>query len=275
MNTNSILTADILDIIFDGKNKDYGAYQLRKTYNSRLLKALLLTTLLLVFLISGMVWANKLHSRIVLTERVGPDIILDKIPPKQPPKIEIVLPPKKSISPTIEIKKLATPVIVSDPIADADKLPENDALDNAVIGMVNQDGIKSEGRNVLPVNDGGKDIIAIPKKEEDQPDFLKIEIEAVYHGGATAWFRFLNKTLGNNYPQEAIENGIEGTVIIQFMVDTNGTVSNVEAISGPIELRATAVQVIKKSGQWDAAIQNGRKVKSYKKQPIVFKLQVD
>ncbi|MFL5748594.1 MAG: energy transducer TonB, partial [Niastella sp.] len=49
--------------------------------------------------------------------------------------------------------------------------------------------------------------------------------------------------------------------------------SDVEAISGPNELRAEAVRVIKKSGKWTPAVQNGRQVKSYKKQPIVFRLE--
>jgi len=60
---------------------------------------------------------------------------------------------------------------------------------------------------------------------------------------------------------------------VQFIVDKQGVVSDVEAISGPNELREEAVRVIKKSGQWTPAVQNGRQVKSYKKQPIIFQFQ--
>jgi len=98
-----------------------------------------------------------------------------------------------------------------------------------------------------------------------------VEIESDYPGGASAWQRYLNKNL--RYPQEAIDGEIQGTVVVQFIVDKAGNVSDVDAISGPKELRDEAVRVIKKSGSWTPAVQNGRQVKSYKKQPIVFRLE--
>jgi periplasmic protein TonB len=102
--------------------------------------------------------------------------------------------------------------------------------------------------------------------------YTKVEIESVYPGGQQAWFRFMANTL--RYPDEAVNKEIQGTVIVQFIVDTTGNVSNIEAISGPLTggLREEAVRVIKKSGNWIPAVQNGRKVKSYKKQPLVFSL---
>ena len=98
-----------------------------------------------------------------------------------------------------------------------------------------------------------------------------MEIESSYPGGPGAWMRYLNKTF--RYPQEAQDNEIQGTVVVQFIVDKAGVVSDVEAISGPKELRDEAVRVIKKSGSWTPAVQNGRQVKSYKKQPIQFRLE--
>ncbi len=99
-----------------------------------------------------------------------------------------------------------------------------------------------------------------------------MEIESDIPGGTAAWFRYLKKNL--RYPDEAVNNEIQGTVIVQFIVDKEGNVSDVKAISGPQGgLREEAVRVIKKSGKWTPAVQNGRKVKSYKKQPIVFKLE--
>jgi Gram-negative bacterial TonB protein C-terminal len=94
------------------------------------------------------------------------------------------------------------------------------------------------------------------------------EKDASYKGGPKAWERFLRQKC--NTPQEALEKGIRGTVIVQFMVDEQGIVSDVQAISGPEELKGEGVRVIKKSGQWEPALQNGRHVRSYKKQPLVF-----
>ena len=96
-------------------------------------------------------------------------------------------------------------------------------------------------------------------------------IEAEYPGGAAAWQRFLNKNL--RYPEEAIDNEIQGSVVVQFVVDEEGNVSDVEAASGPQALSAEAVRVIKKSGKWTPAIQNGRYVKSIKRQPFIICLE--
>jgi protein TonB len=74
------------------------------------------------------------------------------------------------------------------------------------------------------------------------------------------------------YPDEALNNEIQGTVVVQFIVDKEGNVSDVQAVSGPTEggLREEAVRVIMKSGKWTPAVQNGRSVKSYKHQPVTF-----
>jgi len=101
--------------------------------------------------------------------------------------------------------------------------------------------------------------------------FVKVDIESDFPGGAAGWRRFLQNNLV--YPKKAERKKIEGTVVVQFIVDKDGTISNISAISGPELLQEAATDVIKKSPNWTPATQNGRKVKSYKKQPITFKLQ--
>jgi protein TonB len=98
-----------------------------------------------------------------------------------------------------------------------------------------------------------------------------VEIESDFPGGAAAWLHFLNNNL--TYPPKAVRKKVEGTVVVQFIVDKNGTLSDIEAISGPELLQEAAVNVIKNSPNWKPAIQDGKKVKSYKKQPITFRLQ--
>jgi periplasmic protein TonB len=104
--------------------------------------------------------------------------------------------------------------------------------------------------------------------------YTKVEVEASYPGGAHAWLGYLNHTL--RYPDDAVNNEIMGTVVVSFIVNTDSTISDVQAISGPQKggLREEAVRVIKLSGKWVPAMQNGRFVRSYKKQPLVFKLEV-
>jgi protein TonB len=185
-------------------------------------------------------------------------------PPPPPPKVE---PPK------VEMAKFTPPKIVpDDKVKEDEKPPEQEKLEDTKIGTVNQEGIKDEGITAPP-SDAGKGVVEAPKDNEDyDKTFTKVEIESDFPGGLSAWQRFLNKNL--RYPDDAVNNEIQGTVIVQFIVDKEGNVSDVSAISGPEGgLREEAIRVIKKSGKWTPAIQNGRQVKSYKKQPIIFRLE--
>ena len=101
--------------------------------------------------------------------------------------------------------------------------------------------------------------------------FKKVEVESKFPGGERAWINFLQENL--TYPKKAIRKKIQGTVVLQFIVDRDGTVSDIEAISGPEELQQGAIDVLKKTPNWIPAIQGGKKVKSYKKQPIVFRIE--
>lgn len=115
-------------------------------------------------------------------------------------------------------------------------------------------------------------------KEENDSDRIfmcNVAREAEYPGGQAAWQRYLNKSM--RIPEEAIDNESQGTVVVQFVVDEDGNVSNVEAVSGPKVLGAEAVRVIKQSGKWIPAqqIQNGRYIKSYKRQPFIIHLEAE
>ena len=274
MDANKILNADVLDIIFEGRNKDYGAYELRKTYNKRLTMALISMAavcglIFLAYFLGNAMGNDKNNKKMVVQDVQLQEVKQEekKEPPPPPP-------PPKPEPPKVEITKFTPPKIVKDEeVKPEEKPPEVEKLEETKIGTINQEGEKDQGIVAPPVSDQGKGVIEAPKKDETDYDktFTKVEIESEYPGGASAWQRYLNKSL--RYPQEAIDNEIQGTVVVQFIVDKAGMVSDVEAISGPEQLRDEAVRVIKKSGQWTPAVQNGRQVKSYKKQPIVFKLE--
>lgn len=101
--------------------------------------------------------------------------------------------------------------------------------------------------------------------------FSKIETESQFEGGTPGWARYLNKNL--KYPERAINNNIRGTVVIQFIVDKEGSVDAPEIFrSVEYSIDQVALDIIRKSPRWVPAVQNGRKVKSYKRQPIIFAL---
>jgi len=271
MEPNQIKDADILDILFEGRNKDYGAYELRKTYNGRIKKAMFLTGAVVGLLCIGYFVAGgtkgkmrplKDEGEVVLTEVEQPDKVL---PPPPPPKVQ---PP-----PQVAMRQFTTPVIVKTEVPPDEKPPLQDELDQVKIGTANVKGTADVGIETPPVSDGEKGVVEAPKKQDDDDAlFRKVEIESSFPGGTQAWARFLNKNL--HYPDEGMSNGVEGTVMVQFIVDKDGHISDAVAISGPEQggLREEAIRVIKKSGQWTPAVQNGRYVKSYKRQPVIFRI---
>ena len=274
MESSTILTADILDIIFEGRNKEYGAYDLRRTYGRRLMVSI--TVMVSVILLLGIGYAfagNKTVMAKVFVIPEDPHLtpVEEPVKPVEPPP-----PPKLPDPPKVEMTKFTPPRIVRDEdVKEDEKPPETDKLEDTRIATFNQDGMKDENIVAPPGEDHGRDVVVAPTKDEEDWNkvFTKVEMESEYPGGMPAWARYLNRNL--RFSQEALDNGVQGTVVVQFIVDKDGNVSDVEAVSGPMEHRAEAVRVIKKSGKWTPAIQNGHQVKSYKKQPIVFRLETE
>ena len=273
METNQIMHADILDILFEGRNKDYGAYDLRKTYNRRIVKALFMTAAVILLLFIGY-FVSNLNGGTKKAPMNVEDIQLANV--KEEKVVPPVVPPViKTPPPQVAMMRVTPPRIVpDDQVKPDEKPPENAKMDDIKIGANNVEGVKDDGVTAPPVGDAGKGVIEAPKKDETDYDgmFMKVEKESEFPGGTAAWQRFLNKNL--HYPDDALNNEIQGAVMVQFIVDKDGNVSDVEAVGGPDKggLREEAVRVIKKSGKWTPALQNGRYVKSYKKQPVTFSI---
>jgi protein TonB len=268
MEMGKILSADVLDIIFDQRNKEYGAYDLRRNYQRRLTKSLAVTLLVVVLLCLTYILLGSMKSD-------KNELIVDKIvtlepAPDEKPVEKLPPPPQKTIIPEVKTIQSTIPLIVKNDVKIEDPVPEQTDIDNAKIGKVTVAGMDDVGIVTPPV-EANTGVVAVPQKQGNGDEtFRKVEIDAQYPGGLEAWRAFLYRRLV--YPQEAVDEGKQGTVHVQFIVDKEGNVSDVNAISGPPELYAAAVSVIKKSGRWEPGIQNGQRVKSYKTQPITFKL---
>jgi periplasmic protein TonB len=268
MEPNQIKDAHFLDILFEGRNKEYGAYELRKSYNRRIVKALFA-----MGAVVGLLFLGSVVSGFGKGVRVAPadvtDVLLAKV---EEPKPVVVPPPPRIVPPPpVAMRIFTPPLIVKDAdVKPPDTPPVNDDLDKVKIGTVNTPGGDDVGAPGPPAGSGvPAGVVVAPTKTDDQP-LMVVEIEAGYPGGLPAWARFLNKNL--RYPDDGLNNGIAGTVMVQFVVDLEGNVSDIQAIGGPESggLREEAIRVIKKSGKWDPAIQNGRHVKAYRRQPVTF-----
>ncbi|GGA88202.1 energy transducer TonB [Puia dinghuensis] len=274
MDLQQIPQADLLDILFDGRNKDYGAYDLRKTYNNRLSRSILTTLAICLLLFIGYTVAGKMHhstSRPNVTEvylaAVDPPALKKELP-LTIPKPAHVTPP----APTIRI--VTTKIVPDDQVRPEDKPQPTEVPDNAHIAAVtNLNATGDDVARPLSNDNGagpGTGVIEKPVAKDNMEDGIVdiVQIESSYKGGMAAWQRFLLKNF--RVPQATEDQSGDVTVVVRFIVDKEGNVSNVEAISGPAELQKEAVRVIRLSGKWEPAIQNGRKVKSYKTQPITI-----
>ncbi|MBI1781324.1 MAG: TonB family protein [Sphingobacteriales bacterium] len=272
MEVNKILSSDLLDILFDERNKDYGAYELRRQYEKRLGMALLITAIAGLIIVVGSVLAKNINSGKKKANVIVEDVSLQKIQQEEQQKVEPPPPPPpKQEPPKIEITKFTPPKIVEDQeVKKEDEVKEQEDLKDANIGKIDQEGIKSDVVNPPKVEEATQ-VVQAPV--EDDQIFTKVEIEAGFPGGDGAWKKFLERNLNGQVPSD---NGApEGTyrVLVQFVVDKEGNVSDVKPLTSyGYGMEEEAVKAIKKGPKWTPAEQNGRKVKAYRTQPIVFQV---
>ncbi|MEN9570991.1 MAG: hypothetical protein RL172_2222 [Bacteroidota bacterium] len=269
METAQILSADVLDIIFDGRNKAYGAYDLRLTYNQRVKKSLLLTGFLFLIICFTILWSTpKKSTALNVMDYDGPTLADVK-----PPEAKPIIPPpvQKPTPPPVNAIQFTKPVLANN--TEAIK-PIEEIHDNQVIAS---ETIKSD--NTLSLVKAPQDIVEsnvleIPKANNEEVIFKKVEREAEFPGGDAAWFRYLQKSLANFNPSE---NGApEGKyqVIVKFIVSKHGQISDVQAETNyGYGLEQQAIECIKNGPGWKPALQNGVNVNAYRRQPITFLVQ--
>lgn len=271
MEPNKILSADILDIIFENMNKDYGAYQLRKEYKKRLTLALIITAIAAILCIGGMI-LSRLYDTYMSKHKVNvADVTLTNVnntPP--PPPVVPPPPPPKVEPPKIEIKSFTPPKIVDQP-DQKKEVKQQDELDNTTIGHIDQAGIKAPDVVNPPKVDVGSKVVAAPA-DDDNKVFTKVEIEAQFPGGDAGWNDYVRKAI-TAHMDELQDEGKSGTCEVQFIVDKDGAVSDVQALTMQgSKLAEIAVNAIRRGPHWTAAQQNGRKVKAFRRQKITFQM---
>ena len=263
---------DILEILFANRNKDYGAYELRVMYNKRMKYALSAMFLLCLLFTVGSILANaKDESKKILY--VGPVIELSKVEEQQ---IEEVKPPEPKVEePQIATETLTPPKIVQDELVnDEDVMLAVEEYESVKIGLAKTEGTEDIGIVSPPVEQStGIAKIGQSKEDEFTNAFIPVQIPAEFPGGLQGWTRYLERNLNSDVP---IENGAPAkayAVIVTFIVDKEGKVSDVKAENDPgYGTKEEAIRVIKKGPNWIPANQNGKMVTYRHKQTIVFKV---
>ena len=262
MTNKEILQADLLDILFEHRNKLYGAYALRKTYAHRLGLSLgvALSTVLLFVLMSFINKKdtgnnNRKHDDVVkLTQLVIPE---DK--PKEPePPIEKPKPPTATVD-------YQPPIFVEDDKVNQDIVDMKD-IHGADISNETHDGVPTDGiakTNTETEGNGSKTVIEKQKEEPIPPSY-----PPSFPGGTEAWLNFLRKYL---QAPEDLEAGQRIEVQVRFFIDVDGNVSNPEIIkSGGKSFDKEVLRVLKKMPRWEAAMQGGKPIAVPYTQPVIF-----
>lgn len=266
MEAKQILQANILEIIFEGKNKAYGAYYLRKTYHKRLTTALIVMISLLLFTFIIYIVASHYKSKLEFLPVFVPETDLQKIKAEE---IKVLPTPKMTVQHVATIK-FPPPVIVKDKLV-VEPPPEIKQLEGATIDLKTTDGTGDIGIIAPPSQLQGSSVAAPPasKKTEDDLPFKKVEIEAQFPGGAQAWQRYIQKAIMAQ--MDEFSDADYGTCTIQFIVDKEGNVSNVKATTmAGSRLAEIAANAVRKGPKWTPAMQNGRSVNAYRIQPVTL-----
>ena len=266
-----------VDLVFEGKNQAFGAYALRKDTGKRNLKALILTvaTIIAIMLIVAAKVAieNQLASRVAITD----DVELSKLAQKKETKVERKEPVKIEMEKQVVEKvkssvKFTAPEIKKDnEVNPEDEIKSQDDLSktNTAIGSFDVKGNDEEGGEVLKAQQVAVD--EAPKEEETKV-FDVVEQMPSFPGGDAALMKFLSEHI--KYPVVAEENGIQGRVIATFVVERDGSITDVKVIkSVDPSLDKEAIRVLKSMPKWIPGKQNGSAVRVKYTVPVTFRLQ--
>jgi len=244
-------TLDFDDLLFDKRNKDYGAYQLRKKYNSVMVAGIIVTCLLVSAIIVLPFVINPRSDKVLSGGISYVQVRMDNL---DPPVDEIVVPPPpppREVARIQENIKYIPPVVVDSIIP----LENAQTTTDDILAQATTDNIESGATGT------GNDLLSGQPGVETDDAFFIVEVMPSFKGGDINKFRewVMKRT---NYPQAAVDNRIQGKVYLTFIVETDGTVSNVTIVKGvdPI-IDKEAVRTIQASPKWSPGLQRGQPVR--------------
>jgi protein TonB len=281
MDSKKFLESDYLDILFHGRNKAYGGYQLRKSYPARIRRAGMFLAAIALASFTYTVWADKMEGKRVGTLAlpvVDTTVFTSVPPPEKPqplPKVE-----EPSAAAKVKTQEFNTLRIEDDNKVDKPVATQAE-LEKATVGKLTVDadsfgdespdfsdpnGKRNGGGGLAKVEGGG----GKPHVEKPIVDF--VDQPAEFPGGEKAMYAFLNDHM--EYPAKAYAASKQGQVRVKFVVDEDGTISLVQAVRGfGFGSEEEAVRVVKSMPKWKPGKLNGVAVKSWFFLPVTFKME--
>ncbi len=274
------------DLVFADKNKEFGAYQLRKSSDKRHNLAVLYTLIGLVIVFFLIIAYSRYsdykaeQDAIALQEQrekmAAAELIQEEAEPEPEPEVEEQK--FEQEIPEVPEEVLATVQVTQIAIVDADKV-KNDVMDmetqkedNTARGVVNQEG-SDDADKFKAVQE--QVVVKEPEPEvkpKEEEIFVAVEQMAEFPGGQAALMKWLSQNI--RYPEAAQQNDIQGRVVVKFVVEKDGSIGQATIAKGvDKDLDREALRVVKKMPKWQPGKNNGVAVRSYFNLPVTFKLQ--
>ena len=277
MSKIDLISSDWVDLVFEGRNKAYGAYRLRKSTTKRNILAMVAVVLLLIvafIILTVKNFVDEQRAKVAMTqvaELTNYDQPKKKAEVKQK-KVEVE--PERVVERVKSSIKFTAPVIKKDEEVKPDEeLKTQDELmsTKTAIGTFDVKGNDDANGEILKA----KEVIAEPeppKHEEENKVFDIVEQQPLFPGGPAALMKYLSEN--TKYPVVAQENGVQGRVTVQFVVEKDGSISDVHVLRGvDPSLDKEAVRVVKSMPRWTPGKQNGINVRVNYRVPVLFRLQ--
>lgn len=278
MSKIDLISGEWTDLVFAGRNQAYGAYQLRKGTGKRNVISIIAVVALVLLCQIGLSLKKaadaEARKRAAMTEVVELSKLEQpkkKAEVKQQKKIQVE--PEKVVERVKSSIKFTAPVIKKDnEVKPEEELKTQDELMNTktAIGAIDVKGNDDKGGEVLKL----KEAVAQPepKPEVENKVFDVVEQMPSFPGGPSALMKYLSENV--KYPVVAQENGVQGRVVVSFVVEKDGHITDVRVVrSVDPSLDKEAARVVKSMPSWIPGKQNGSAVRVKYNVPVSFKLQ--
>ncbi|MDE6548943.1 MAG: energy transducer TonB [Muribaculaceae bacterium] len=271
------------DIVFADKNKDFGAYVMRQESDRRHNKAFVfllagLAALLAIIFVWG-IYSDKMAEKAAIEAKMQAEKMLaaqleqmeqeeEDEPEPEEQKVEIEIPevPQEVLA-TVQVTQIAIVDDVKNEVMDMEDQKE----DNTARGVVNQEG-SDDADKFQAVQEQVIVKEPEPVKPKEDEIFVAVEQQAEFPGGMPALMKWLSNNI--RYPEAAQQNDVQGRVIVKFVVEKDGSVSQAQIVKGvDKDLDKEALRVVNKMPKWQAGKNNGVAVRSYFTLPVNFRLQ--
>jgi len=275
MSKIDLVNNDWVDLVFQGRNQEYGAYKLRKGTSRRNVISIITMLAAAALIYVGFSLKNFIEASTqkVAVTQVQELSALEKPKEKaevKQKKVEIQQ-PEKVVERVKSSVKFTAPVIKKDDeVKPEDELKNQDELmkTQTAIGALDVKGNDDKDGEVLKL----KETVAQPEPKEPEKVFEVVEQMPSFPGGDKALIEYLSNNI--KYPVVAQENGVQGRVVVSFVVEKDGSITDVKVVrSVDPSLDKEAARVVKSMPRWIPGKQNGSAVRVKYNVPVSFKLQ--